>query len=334
MSCSLKDSKDMLKEFGIISDFHEIINKNDLQEFEENLFESIGEDAVGSAMGNPFFIEHFPGKSKLVFNRDFFRILDNINNAKIFKLKVLRENVEEEVSNGVTPEGTSEAFEKVLELGKIYQESSELQAIGSQEQYAAHVAAVFPESQEKRILYHGTVSSGAREQGFQTGVTFLTSQLEVAGGYVNQKSQLHEQGVMEAQDRGEEVSFENYSPEVLSVVVNIQNPYIEIEEKTYQENHETIAELLEEDIHDAFVSDVVNDSYGQENQIAVFSNQNIHALNSPKDVALFQEYVSMENQTMTAESIFSQENAKELQAVYDKIDAMIESNEITVTCKI
>jgi len=85
MSCSLKSSKDMLQEFGIITKFNEIVNLDSLQKFEENLFDSIGEDYVyQNAMGNPFFIQKLGNKSKLEFNKEFFKILDHINNKKVF----------------------------------------------------------------------------------------------------------------------------------------------------------------------------------------------------------------------------------------------------------
>lgn len=331
MSCSLKDSKDMLEEFGIISNFHEIINKNALQEFEENLFDSIGDDAIASAMGNPFFIERFPDKSKIVFNKDFFRILDNVNDAKVFRNKVLNERISEPgVPDGVTQNaeelvpGAFEAFENLPELANI----------GTAVDYAEHLSTIFPGSQINQVLYHGTVSSGAREQGFQQGVTFLTKSQETAGGYVNQKVQAHEQNVMEMEDRGEEQSFDDYSPEVLNVIANIQNPFVEEQEKTYQENHETIDALLEQGTHDSFVSDVVNDSYGTESQIAVFDNTQIHRLGSEQDITMFSEYMSSKAKEQTAESIASQDRVEKLDAIYEYIDSMIQTNEVNITCKI
>lgn len=106
MSCSLKDSKDMLMDFGIISKFHEIVNKDELQLFEENLMESVGEDAFNKAMGNPFFIQNFPDKSKLQFNKNFFKILDNLNDAKVFKSRILNESIETE--SAVSQENNNE----------------------------------------------------------------------------------------------------------------------------------------------------------------------------------------------------------------------------------
>jgi hypothetical protein len=85
MSCSLKSSKDMLNEFGIITKFNEIVDIDALQKFEENLFESIGDEvAYINAIGNPFFIQKLGNKSKLEFNRSFFEILDTINNQRVY----------------------------------------------------------------------------------------------------------------------------------------------------------------------------------------------------------------------------------------------------------
>lgn len=115
MSCSLKNSKLMLQEFGVISNFNEIIDEAGLQSFEENLMESIAEDVFDNAMGNPFFIERFPDKSKLVFNRSFFNILDNVNNAKVFKSRLLNEYAEE-----ADETDSSVSSEKVQDLKAVY----------------------------------------------------------------------------------------------------------------------------------------------------------------------------------------------------------------------
>jgi hypothetical protein len=115
MSCSLKNSKLMLQEFGVISNFNEIIDEAGLQSFEENLMESIAEDVFDNAMGNPFFIERFSDKSKLVFNRSFFNILDNVNNARVFKSRLINEYKEEEIETD-----SPVSKENIQELKSIY----------------------------------------------------------------------------------------------------------------------------------------------------------------------------------------------------------------------
>jgi len=140
MSCSLKDNKDMLQEFGIISKFNEVIDINELQNFEENLMSSLGDSVFNNAMGNPFFFEKMPGKTKLVFNKDFFLILDQLNNIEVFKTNTLYDKFEAiaDEEKDAIPEidylkETKEILSQTENMKELFSNSSSVMLVGTDE---------------------------------------------------------------------------------------------------------------------------------------------------------------------------------------------------------
>lgn len=67
---------------------------------------------------------------------------------------------------------------------------------------------------------------------------------------------------------------------------------------------------------------------------AVFFKENAISEAAFRKEIEFKEQVEGEDLVPTDESIFSQNESDKMQEVYSRIDAMLESNEITITCKI
>ena len=271
MSCSLKSSKDMLNEFGIITKFNEIVNIDALQTFEENLFESIGEDYVyENAMGNPFFIQHLGNKSKVEFNKEFFKILDRINNQHVFDSQSLEGEI---VKPGID---------------FVFEQSPELLEIGSKEQYSRYLNTIFPSSKIKDIVYHG---SNKTFDSFSKGDTYFSSNKDIAKGYQNKYDT-------------------KVNPSLKTVLINIENPYtvegnnsewfkINLNQSNETRSIGNIVKDGKESGYDGVLIKNIKDGLKTSDIISniniVFNPEQIHVLGSEKDVKRFSDFIEEEN---------------------------------------
>jgi hypothetical protein len=369
MSCSLKEVKDGLVNLKIVSSYMEIKSMDKVLRFENSYIDAYTKKHGSLVeLGSMFVFEDLRGKTKLAFNKPFFEKMDQLENAVFFKKNALREGFSEEevVSDLEIKEGVDSIFES----------NPQLEEIGSQEEYSAYLDTVFPESQVKNIVYHGSKSAEKFSipdfsknewgEGF-----YVTSDYRYAKGYTNGSNNvmslmINSKNIKEIQGAymaGTE-NIEKYFDEIKNLEsINLKNNssvyYVgedglsirtlkdEAEKVDFQEKNSGWEDVSETEINDKIkelqteitrieengVYDTVltNDESGAKIIYAVFKPEQIHTLGSEQDINGFNDYIES---ISSEESIASQEQDAIMQEVYAKIDSMLESNEITVTCKI
>jgi len=107
------------------------------------------------------------------------------------------------------------------EINKIFSENPELKNIGTPQQYSSYLNQVFPNSENKDIVYHGTKElNKVKEEGFDKAKigTGESTSLQGKGFYFAKHPQ-----ILKSYAKGENGG-------VLSAILNIQNP---LEEKQF-----------------------------------------------------------------------------------------------------
>lgn len=173
-------------------------------------------------------------------------------------------------------EGGSEKTKQQQDIELLFEDHPELAAIGTKEQYEAHLADVFPESAIKDILYHGTASifedfnmrpqtrNGSK---FISEAAFFTSDINLAQTYVK--------------DTGE----------LKRVLVNVLNPKIyDTHPRKIDLSLRSLSGEFREKLEAEGYDSVIN--FRSNGEVAVLKSENIHTLGSKKDVQKFTSYVN------------------------------------------
>jgi hypothetical protein len=151
----------------------------------------------------------------------------------------------------------------------------ELKGIGSKEEYEKYLSTIFPDSQVKEVVYHGTMKgSKMKEEGAKGFVTYFSTDHEYANTF------------------GFPVNREVYMAKV-----NVKNPYkahapLADVPKEVHDSDEYVNPRIVKNTNSSFDS-VIGVDAGQDkgNTIAVFSPEQIHILGSPKDIEGFKKYI-------------------------------------------
>jgi hypothetical protein len=151
----------------------------------------------------------------------------------------------------------------------------ELSGIGSKEEYEKYLSTIFPDSQVKEVVYHGTMKgSKMKEEGAKGFVTYFSTDHEYANTF------------------GFPVNREVYMAKI-----NVKNPYkahapLADVPKEVHDSDEYVNPRIVKNTNSSFDS-VIGVDAGQDkgNTIAVFSPEQIHILGSPKDIEGFKKYI-------------------------------------------
>jgi len=171
---------------------------------------------------------------------------------------------------------------------ELFESNPELANIGSQEQYSQYLDTIFPDSQVKDIVYHGTNKEFDK---FKSDFNYyFSSNLEIAKGYSTKFT-------------------ENPKPNVKSVILNIKNPYtvngnnsdwfkIQLDNKTTRSIGNIVRDGIENN-NDGVVINNVKDGLDKTDIISninvVFDPEQIHILGSKQDVEGFKEFTQTQN---------------------------------------
>ena len=212
---------------------------------------------------------------------------------------ILEENLPEEIKPGVE---------------ELFESNPELASIGTAEQYSQYLESVFPDSQVKGINYHGT----EYQQKFEKFDSKLSG--------TQTKEELITNGFWFTYQKD---VAEDFGSNVLSVLLNIKNPYRAEARltdsfpyiKTFPDQVESVNKAIKEGYDSAFIDVLENLEYGRgTTELVVFEPEQIHILGSKQDVEGFKEFVgkgqpvaktvnnSVGTQSKAAESLDSLQN--------------------------
>ena len=221
-----------------------------------------------------------------------------------------------------------------------YENSEELQQLGTQEQYSKYLDAIFPDSKVKEIVYHGTNDKNFTPKTNRQGIHFgfkkyveewlFRTNAPFNQRYYNIKKELED---LEDNDysetfnktgkelREEYESLRNRKTYYFPVILNITNPKTTVY-KAYNWEKDIIDAKKEN--KDGLVypinKDVVNSNYlNGENQV-VFEPEQIHILGSKQDIEGFKEFVNrLQFQKSTTQSDTNQSSINNQQIQYQKL---------------
>jgi hypothetical protein len=315
MSCSLKEVKDGLVNLKIVSSYMEIKSMDKVLRFENSYIDAYTKKHGSLVeLGSMFVFEDLRGKTKLAFNKPFFEKMDQLENAVFFKKNALREGFSEEevVSDLEIKEGVDSIFEA----------NPQLEEIGSQEEYSAYLDAAFPDRKVKEIVAHVSREKGIekfRPNESETG-NFINSQVLGSGVYFAPVDMV-DYWSMELQFIDDVTGEYTEDRNIYYAVLDSRSP--QYAQKNYLEDSDAIegADVI---VNESRVTGIIEEYVVKDPSI-------IHILGSEQDINGFNDYIES---ISSEESIASQEQDAIMQEVYAKIDSMLESNEITVTCKI
>ncbi len=181
---------------------------------------------------------------------------------------------------GYSPKNIHEADKSLSSEGIdfVFEQNPELVSIGSKEQYSQYIEIIFPESQYKDIVYHGT------DTGFEN---FDKKYLSGGSGY------------------GKGFYFRNKKPKkgtsmgdagyLKVAVVNIKNVLTDTDDKIYEEVM-NMTHPIEHYLKSEF--DGVRNplDLGKGETIVVYEPEQIHILGSKSDLEKFKNYITGQNQ--------------------------------------
>ena len=221
-----------------------------------------------------------------------------------------------------------------------YENSEELQQLGTQEQYSKYLDAIFPDSKVKEIVYHGTNDKNFTPKTNRQGIHFgfkkyveewlFRTNAPFNQRYYNIKKELED---LEDNDysetfnktgkelREEYESLRNRKTYYFPAILNITNPKTTVY-KAYNWEKDIIDAKKEN--KDGLVypinKDVVNSNYlNGENQV-VFEPEQIHILGSKQDIEGFKEFVNrLQFQKSTTQSDTNQSSINNQQIQYQKL---------------
>jgi len=162
-------------------------------------------------------------------------------------------------------------------VGELFESNPELSKIGTEQQYSQYIDSIFPESQVKDIVYHGTMESSLPKDGsFKGYITYFSTDRkysETFGFPINRK--------------------------IVSTIVNVKNPYrtksemADVPKELHITDEYTNPRIVKSDKNE--YDSVIGKDAGQieGNTIAIFEPEQIHILGNKQDIEGFKNFVSI-----------------------------------------
>ena len=174
-------------------------------------------------------------------------------------------------------------------LGYLFEQHPELANIGTQEQYSMYIDRIFPNSQVKQIVYHGTGSATKLESLTpRDGRVYFSDNL-TASRYAD----------WDATNRLLDAPEKDANPQLVAAVINLENPVV-LDGVDYTET-ETNKE------GDGILGLNIKDPLGGlETQYVVRDASQIHVLGSEQDIANFKEFIKIAPAIFKGEGVYFQ----------------------------
>jgi len=205
---------------------------------------------------------------------------------------------------------------------ELFDENPELASIGTQQQYSAYLDTIFPDSQVKGINYHGT----EYQQKFEKFDSKLSG--------TQTKDNLITKGFWFTYQKD---VAEDFGSNVLSVLLNIKNPYraeTKLTESfpyilTFPDQVESVNKAIKEGYDSAFIDVLENLEYSRgTTELVVFKPEQIHILGGKQDIENFAKFVNNSN-INNVEAMQNYMNSKSLDFIMNKL---IDSEKIKKEC--
>ena len=196
------------------------------------------------------------------------------------------------IDSAVQP--TQQASEVKEGASEVFNDSSELSSIGTEQQYSSYLDTVFPDSKVEDIVYHGTdylfdkfqkkVNPSNNYKGNKyNGGWFFAGRKETSESYTGSKALAKITNFLSIS--------KDKSPNVYSILLNVKNPVIEDRKGERGIGFDEVNKAIS-DGKDAYIAKNVVDPNVLDDVYVVFNEENIHILGSKQDIQGFKEFVS------------------------------------------
>jgi hypothetical protein len=174
-------------------------------------------------------------------------------------------------------------------LDYIFEQNPELANIGTQEQYSIYIDRIFPNSEVKQIVYHGTGSATKLESLTpRDGRVYFSDDL-TASRYAD----------WDATNRLLNAPEEEANPQLVPAVINLENPVV-LDGVDYTETESNKE-------GDGIIGlNILDPLGGLETQYVVRDASQIHVLGSEQDIANFKEFMKVAPAIFKGEGLYFQ----------------------------
>ena len=183
-------------------------------------------------------------------------------------------------------------------VAELFRSNPELASVGSQEQYSQYLDSIFPDSQVKDIIYHGT--------GYSEKITRFKNRSYFSTLYI-----ASEYAAWDERNRIEYAISEGLpkpkaKAQVIPAIVNLTNPK-KLQGVPFKETEKDYPGY-----DGVYSTDTIDPLTGRELQIVVFNSNDTYPLGTPKDIEGFKEFVStqptVEPVSDTSENLVERKN--------------------------
>ena len=192
------------------------------------------------------------------------------------------------IDSAVQP--TQQASEVKEGASEVFNDSSELSSIGTEQQYSSYLDTVFPDSKVEDIVYHlfdkfqKKVNPSNNYKGNKyNGGWFFAGRKETSESYTGSKALAKITNFLSIS--------KDKSPNVYSILLNVKNPVIEDRKGERGIGFDEVNKAIS-DGKDAYIAKNVVDPNVLDDVYVVFNEENIHILGSKQDIQGFKEFVS------------------------------------------
>ena len=157
------------------------------------------------------------------------------------------------------------------QVGDVYKNSSELSAIGTEEEYSDYLNTIFPDSKVKDIVYHGTRNQFSEFK--KTNIAFLEKiniNLNRGTYFSTSKEHANYFATIDSRKKGM----------VISALINLKNPYEPLWDHV----------LFNSKKYDGIVNYNKKDQSFTIDEFAVFEPSQIYILGSKQDIEGFKKW--------------------------------------------
>ena len=211
---------------------------------------------------------------------DWFRGMYKASNINVF----------EQTATKITAGDIGMSYARKQEgLDYIFEQNPELANIGTHEQYSMYIDRIFPNSEVKQIVYHGTGSTTKLESLTpRDGRVYFSDDL-TASRYAD----------WDATNRLLNAPEEEANPQLVAAVINLQNPTV-LDGVDYTETESNKE-------GDGIIGLNIKDPLGGlETQYVVRESSQIHVLGSAQDIASFKEFMKTAPAIFKGEGVYFQ----------------------------
>lgn len=239
---------------------------------------------ISEVVNEPETIQHLKESFDNLYVGKLNTYMPSIDNVMFSKLRAGIANVKEDSEPVPIKPGVSDIFQANPELAKI----------GTQEQYSQYIESIFPDSQVKDIVYHGTRTKEEfekfiTEREYPIQLPQFKGKISKGSFFTKDKNIADVAGIR-----------------TITAILNMKNPLYKNKGSEY---------LFKEDVEDIQKN---NDSLiapGNKEEFIVFEPDQIHILGSKQDIEGFKNYISE-----TASQKFT---ATESKAIIESMDGII-----------